>query len=90
MFLDVFIVHFQKDQKHKIDEIIGDQIGISNVVDDAVEDDISQFEHAVSEQFDEKLITLLSDFIEFLSINDHIGEIDVDHPRHGDHESIDH
>ena len=69
MLLDILIIRFQKDQKHKVNEIVGYQVWIANIVDYTIEDDISQLQHAVSQQFDKKLITFFSDFIEPLAID---------------------
>lgn len=41
MFLDVFIVHFQKDQKHKIDEIVSNEVGIAYVINDTIKNNVS-------------------------------------------------
>jgi len=87
--LDVFVVYFEEDEEHEVDEVIGDQVGVADVVDDAVEDDVPEFDHGVPEELDEELVALLADFVELLPVEHHAGEVDVDHPGHGDHEGVD-
>jgi hypothetical protein len=53
VFLNVLIVRFQENQQHKVDEVIGDQVGVTDIVNDAVENDVSQLQHAVSQKFNE-------------------------------------
>lgn len=90
MFLNIFIVGFQENEQHKVYEIVGNQVGIANIIDDTVENDVPQLEHTVSQQLHKQLIALFSNFIEFLSVNSHIGVVDVDHPRYCNHKCVDH
>jgi hypothetical protein len=48
MLLNVLIVRLKENQQDEVDEIIGDQVGVADVVDDAVQDDVAQLQHAVS------------------------------------------
>lgn len=40
MLLYVLVVDFEEHQQYEIDEIVGDQVGVPDIVDDAVEYDV--------------------------------------------------
>lgn len=90
MFLNVLVVRFKEDQQHEIDEIISDQIRVADVVDYTVQNNVAQLQHAVSQQLNEQVVTFFADFVEFLSVDGHVGVVDIDHPGHGDHKGVDH